>query len=262
MRGRFNSHRYALWRVFYAACFFFILCVCGACGLEEYHDIEAPAAVLNLPVYNTEPLNRYYYFTTNDAGNVSSGDFVYAGTAVYYRIYNNLNTLNSHVAAIAALNSSSSASAANSLIESYGYKPLGFGAFVESSGKKAVSSRQAPDPLLDPALANRIVRIRLVDYSDEDKAGIRYGFTPQSLADLGIPLRYDGRKSFFFYDDDFSESQEPKNGDDDVEYGSFSAENTWYVNAYAFAVARDSSFIRSYSKVLHLGTIAIAESDP
>lgn len=253
--------------IFFSAC----LLLFSSCGLDVVYYLDTPSSTHNTPEYTTAFDNRYFEFTTNDRGNSGLEGFDYLGTAVYYKIYNNVSTMNSNIAALSSLNSSTNESAAAArLIDSYKYQPLGL-----SSGTK--------NPLV-PASSdgnNQRVYIRLSNYqetvSDEFKAvvRIRKDSPPDSAwTEQGVPLRTGNRYTFDFgrdYDDVSSElaadrvenavpSSEDSNTTGDVSYSSSftdSDKKIWYVDLYAVAVGQDSSFTQYYSGVLHLGTVAI-----
>ena len=254
---------------------FFLFSVClflfSSCGLDVVYYLDTPYLTHNTPEYTTAFDNRYFEFTTNDRGNSGQEGFDYLGTAVYYKIYNNVSTMNSNIAAVSSLNSSTNESAAAShLIDSYKYQPLGL-----SSGTK-----NPLVPVSDDG-NNQRVYIRLSNYletvSADYKATVRIrpdGGDDSSWSEQGIPLRTGNRYTFDFgrdYDDvsselaaDRVENAVPASDDSstigDVSYSSSftdSDKKIWYVDLYAIAVGQDSSFTQYYSGVLHLGSVAI-----
>ena len=233
----------------------------------EYYDLTEPKSTLNYPVYSTEdPLKKYFEFRTNDSSNESSGTFVYSGTAVYYKIYNSQSTLSSHISTLDSLNTSTNTTAAATrMIESYGYQQLKLGTFSRNSSNDIEISSVSVEPLVAAASSNRTVNIRLWDYNEEYPAQVKIGSSSDTLADLianAKPVRSLGNKSFFFYSDDFAQSQVPLSDDEDVQYTTSTTDDkTWYVNAYALAVGHDEAFTQYYSLLLHLGTITISSED-
>jgi hypothetical protein len=238
------------------------LCLCcllffSGCGLDEYYVVEAPYLNENNPTKDSLFDSRYFDFYTNDANNSSASSFKYLGTAVYYKIYNNYTTLVTAESAIIALNSSTTYSAAaDKMIDSYGYKELS-----TTSG--------TPSPLLPDTGADTRVYIRLMNYqSGSYTAKIIIGYDGSDHTGTGnyIPRRnVSGKYTFDFgrtsTDSDYSKV--PESSDVDVNYSSsFSDDNkcVWYVDMFAVAVGRDSTYTKYYSKVLHLGYVPIDTS--
>ncbi len=257
-------------------CLFFVP-VFSACGIEEYIYIQAPT-VLNhaAPTYETEFAERYFEFTTNEAGQPNSDNFL--GTAVYYKIYNNYSTMQSRVSSIDSLSNSTNESAAASLmIDTYGYKPLGLAENYSS-------------PLVEKTGVNRKVYIRLTNYyesqsnsnmamviiGDDDVS--KFERDPSDLYDplsnpggyriYGIPRRTGNRYTFDFgrnipssYED--AENNVPpeteRNLGDYEERSSTSSsyENSYFVDLFAVGVGEDENFTQYYSNVLHLGSVTV-----
>lgn len=89
---------------------------------------------------------------------------------------------------------------------------------------------------------------------------------------VGFPRRHlDSDYGFNFYDgyksnDNYNTDPKPNgpvplSGDDDVRLDTADESGIWYVDMYAATIGHDSTYTYSYSKVLHLGTITIDESD-
>ncbi|MGI5105896.1 hypothetical protein H0R94_02490 [Treponema socranskii] len=243
---RKNCHVYELF--FLAAC---CLCFFG-CGLEEYYVLEAPFRIYNTPNADTTYDNKYFDFVTNETGNSSmSTSFDFLGTAVYYKIYNLYESIGSVTSALSSANNSTEYSAAATLlINTYKYRELG-----TASGTTT--------PLIASTGADRRIYIRLTNYQTDPRylAKIIVGYAgDSSIAATWIPKRQGNRYSFDFGRTG-SEDPAPVSGDDDYNYSSsgFSSAypNTYFVDMYALSVGRDTTYTTYYSKVLHLGTVAI-----
>ena len=255
----------------YCLHFFFSLSVCcllffSGCGLDEYYMVEAPYNVRNQPTYDTSDYaQRYFDFYTNDSGQTASSEFDYLGTAVYYKIFNNYSTMASAVSTITSLNSSTTYSAAaDKMIETYSYKELSY--YDTSSG-----AVKTPSPFLPDAGGNKRVYIRLMNYQDGKytaKIIIGWDGNTDSLSTAAalIPRRNISDKYTFDFgrttsDPDYSKV--PKEGDADVNYSSsFSDDDkkVWYVDMFAVAVGRDTTYTKYYSHVLHLGSVPISSA--
>lgn len=237
-------HVYKLF--FFVAC---CLCLFG-CGLEEYYVVEAPFRIYQEPNYNSEFSLRYFDFVTNETENPNRGTFVFLGTAVYYKIYNRYESINSVTSALSSANNSTDASyAANLLKDTYKYVQLG--------------GEAGSTPLIAATGADRRIYIRLTNYQNDARyqAKIIVGYTgDSSVAATMVPKREGNRYSFDFGRTG-SEDRTPADGDDDYSYSSsgFSSSypNTYFVDMYAVSVGRDTTYTTYYSKVLHLGTVAI-----
>ncbi len=243
---RKNCHVYELF--FLAVC---CLCFFG-CGLEEYYVLEAPFRIYNTPNAATTYDNRYFDFETNETGNSSiSTSFDFLGTAVYYKIYNRYESIGSVTSALSSANNSTEYSAAATLlINTYKYRELG-----TASGTTT--------PLIASTGVDRRIYIRLTNYQTDPyrQAKIIVGYTGNSsIAGTWIPKREGNRNSFDFGRTG-AEDPEPASGDDDYNYSSsgFSSAypNTYFVDMYAVSVGRDTTYTTYYSKVLHLGTVAV-----
>ena len=243
---RKNCHVYELF--FLAAC---CLCFFG-CGLEEYYVLEAPFRIYNAPNAATTYDNKYFDFVTNETANAAiSTSFDFLGTAVYYKIYNRYESIGSVTSALSSANNSTEYSAAATLlINTYKYRELG-----TASGTTT--------PLIASTGADRRIYIRLTNYQTDPSylAKVIVGYTGSSVAaGTWIPKREGNRYSFDFGRTG-SENPEPATGDDDYNYSSsgFSSAypNTYFVDLYAVSVGRDTTYTTYYSKVLHLGTVAV-----
>jgi hypothetical protein len=255
----------------YSVYSFFSLAVCclltfSGCGLDEYYMVTAPYLVKNQPTYSSLYDLRYFDFYTYDTNQPTSSDFDYLGTAVYYKIYNNYSTMATAYSSITSLNSSTTYSAAaDKMIETYGYKELSY--YETSSG-----TVKTPSPFLPDADEDTRVYIRLMNYQDGNyTAKIITGWDGNedslSAAATLIPRRtVSGRYTFDFgrTSSDPDNSKVPEEGDADVNYSSsFSDDDktVWYVDLFAVAVGRDTTYTKYYSSVLHLGSVPIDSSE-
>ncbi|MCR5725074.1 MAG: hypothetical protein K6G80_08320 [Treponema sp.] len=266
-----------------------------SCGLDVVYALDEPTQTYNLPTYQTENESDCFVdFRTVESSN-GSDSFIFLGTAIYYKIYNNYTTLQSQVSAITSADTSSNAGAASKMITTYTYQPLGTNYAVTG------------DVFVASASSDRRIRLRLKNINDTTassyssgtvalishnydsklyigyKSGSQvtytcttsstdeevwtYGGTEFTLSDtypdeFVFPYRYDNTHSFDFFDNDDNDDDnvdiEPKDGDSDYYMSSsFSEENKYYVQLFAVGVARDTTYTLSYSKVLNLGTIPI-----
>ncbi|MBM7022133.1 hypothetical protein [Treponema sp. Marseille-Q4523] len=243
---RKNCHVYELF--FLAAC---CLCFFG-CGLEEYYVLEAPFRIYNTPNADTTYDNKYFDFVTNETGNSSmSTSFDFLGTAVYYKIYNRYESIGSVTSALSSANNSTEYSAAATLlINTYKYRELG-----TASGTTT--------PLIASTGADRRIYIRLTNYQNDAryKAKIIIGYAGDSSIVATMVPKREGNRNSFDFGRTGAKDPEPASGDDDYNYSSsgFSSSypNTYFVDMYALSVGRDTTYTTYYSKVLHLGTVAV-----
>ncbi len=234
-----------------------------SCGLDTFYYLEPPFDDGHTTKYsadaNGDRANYYFSFLTNETGDNASledSDFTFLGTEVYYKIYNNYSTMTSVQSAVDSLNSSSDVSAAaTNLINTRGYKTL-------------LLSPKTLTPLVAKTGKNRYVYIRLNSTDTEESIACygssamrSYDSSDTSITVLGKPLRNiaTGSDCGFDFNSDDDENPVPKSGDEDVNYSSTSNSGVWYVDMWAVSIGRDSSYSSSYSKLLHLGSITIAE---
>lgn len=217
------------------------------CGLDTYYTLSPPPAYLSYPNVNiTDKAQKYFDFYSATNTN-SDSSFRFLGTAVYYRIYANQQTMNSHISSISAVNTSSDYSAAAIRMIGYGYQQL-------------YTSDGSVQPLI--SLEGARIRIRLANNLETVSDGI--GNKAQITMINKIPRRALGvNKTFDFgrYEDSKYAAQKdnytpPVQGDEDFEAGTVS-DKKYYVNMYAVAVGRDTTYTTYYSNVLHLGSIMI-----
>lgn len=249
--------------------FFICLFLFPGCGLEEYYVVEAPFRRQTNPTVSDSGDaaafdTAYFDFYTNDSANSTSAAsaFKYMGTAVYYKIYNNYSTMNSQISAVSSISSSTNSSSAFPRLQSYGYQELG------------VSGRNV-SPLI-PASSGKDQRvfIRLTNYHEPTDKNEWKNYAYRAKILIGVdgvaydkelyPMRQDNTKSFDFgRKNNNGDYDKPKSGEDDVNFGTASKEDIYYVTLYAVAVGHDNSFTNYYSNVLYLGSVAInaAEED-
>ena len=252
--------------------FFFLCCLFGftACGLDEFYELDPPVRCNNQPDTDTEFASRYFEFTTNETGENNknyidpSSSFKFLGTAIYYKIYNNLEKMQTDITQISALiNSTNYSNAVSKIRETLSYQELGT-VKIEDTQRKETSI----NPLISAQGKNRTVYIRLTNYQDtkEFSARILIDKEPLKAGDLELyPSRSGSNKSFDFgrTEDDKEVHVEPSQGDVDFVYGTFteSENKKYYVNMYAIAVGRDTTYTNYYSNALHLGSVSITATE-
>lgn len=252
--------------------FFFLCCLFGftACGLDEFYELDPPVRCNNQPDTDTEFASRYFEFTTNETGENNknyidpSSSFKFLGTAIYYKIYNNLEKMQTDITQISALiNSTNYSNAVSKIRETLSYQELGT-VKIEDTQRKETSI----NPLISAQGKNRTVYIRLTNYQDtkEFSARILIDKEPLKAGDFELyPSRSGSNKSFDFgrTEDDKEVHVEPSQGDVDFVYGTFTElENKkYYVNMYAIAVGRDTTYTNYYSNALHLGSVSITATE-
>lgn len=226
----------------------FLLCTnllfLSSCGLEVYYDIDPPRSATRpneadgstTTSIEDDALLQEFEFT---AANVS--DFISPGTAVYYRIYNNIDDLQSDARQI---------NNANTENTSNGFTKL------ESLDYKEMTSSTKPSPIIG-GNGGRVL-IRLIT-SGEYPVGISVNGTF-----LAIPQRNDGVP--FSFDPSTASNPEnilPKPGDQDYkDSGTDDGENFWYVNAYAVSTGMNTTTVSPVrSEVLSLGFTAYSRPD-
>lgn len=237
--NRLYSYRCANTSIMAFLCF--LLCAnsffLSSCGIETYEDIDPPRnAVRSNPADGTtigsivDSLESQQFEFT--AANISG--FISSGTAVYYRIYNNINDLQSHARQINDANTENTSNGFNR---------------VESLGYLSMASSTDEQPFIK-RYGGVIIRLA--------SAG---GYTAGISGSTAIPHRYDG-KIFNF---DLTTPPEladtlPKAGDQDYDDGTNDGEPYWYVNAYAVSTGLDAQLYTPVtSEVLSLGFIAYSQ---
>ena len=242
--------------------FHFVSCILlflSSCGLDEYYEINAPYIRNNDPGYETGYDNRFFSFVTNDSdsGVEAGAGFSFLGTAIYYKIYNNYSVMNSDISTISSLSTSTNyQNAATKVVEGLSYQQL------------AIENEDDYIPLIKKSSDNKnqSVWIRLMNYQYQPgDPNSNQAFRARVEIDdtfKGCPMRVGGDKSFDFgrTSDDEDRNVVPQEGDVDVRFSSSWSdedETIWYVNLYAIAVGRDTTYTTYYSNVLHLGSVSI-----
>lgn len=248
-----------LLKLFFFHFFSCILLFLSSCGLDEYYEINAPYIRNNDPDYETGYDNRYFSFVTNDSdsGVEAGAGFSFLGTAIYYKIYNNYTTMASDISTIDSLSTSTNyLNAANKVVEGLTYQQLA----IENADDYVPLVKSSSDK------KNQAVWIRLMNYQyQEDDPSSNQAFRARIEVDnvfKGCPMRVGGVKSFDFGRTSENEDRNvvPQEGDVDVRFSSSWSdedETIWYVNLYAIAVGRDTTYTTYYSNVLHLGSVSI-----
>lgn len=237
---------------------FFVTSIFCACGLDTFYNLQPPVSKVHEPTYSTaSPTDKYFQFNTNDSANknLSLSGFNYLGTAVYYRIYQNYSAMISKNESIQSVNNDTNYNAAAERLISYGYQELN-------------CVPDADSPLIKPGAGNSVsVRIRLTDYNEYKSPNPDRIYLPHIYVDgneIGVPRRQEGKYSFDFgrVSDEPTLVKIPSSSDSDFESGSFSSgyDNTYFVDLYAVAVGRDTTYTTYYSNVLHLGAVSINAS--
>lgn len=254
MSGGSVRRKYHLYELFsLAAC---CLCFFG-CGLETIYALDEPM-LLHSSTYSTVQFEeKYFEFETNEVKNsdplINPPPFKFLGTDVYYKIYNRYDSITSVTSALSSANNSTDpSSAANLLKKNYKYVQLG--------------STSGAAHLIESTRVNRRIYIRLTNYQTNQRyqAKIIVGYAgDSSIPPTNVPKRAGNRYSFDFGRTslDPNTNKVPEEGDTDYTYSSsgFSSgyNNTYFVDMYAVSVGLDGNNTEQYSKVLHLGTVAI-----
>lgn len=224
------------------------------CGLETFYYLDPPVlSGTEISYTSDDRASHVFELTTNEASNSAMGDgFLFRGTEIYYKIYNNSSAMVSVNKAIDSLNSSSDISAAAlRLINTYNYRTLTYAGTV------------APSPLVTSSGSNTKVQIRLSDYGSDYSFRNVVRMSPSvgvvSWTDKGRPRRFIGNSyGFNFNRKDSSNNPLPVEGDSDYTCSSsFTSSGVYYVDVYAVAMGYDTSFSASYSRVVHLGAVKI-----
>lgn len=250
--------------LFYISIFCICLFLCPGCGLETLYYLDAPFQRQTNPTVSDSGdaasyTEAYFDFYTNENQKVDE-NLKYLGTAVYYKIYNSYSTMNSHISSVSSISSSTNSSSAFPRLQSYGYQELGT--------KDMNGNERNISPLILAESSNQRVVIRLTNYQEPDQSSAEwneYAYRAKIVinnVEKYVPMRNDNTKSFDFGRKNSSgDYDKPKSGEDDVNYGTASKDDVYYVTLYAVAVGRDNSFTNYYSNVLYLGSVAINASE-
>jgi len=251
MSGGSVRRKYHLYELFSLA----LCCLCFfGCGLETIYALDEPM-LLHSSTYSTVQFEeKYFEFETNEVKNsdplINPPPFKFLGTDVYYKIYNRYDSITSVTSALSSANNSTDpSSAANLLKKNYKYVQLG--------------STSGAAHLIESTQVNRRIYIRLTNYQTDRRyqAKIIVGYAgDSSIVATMVPKREGNRYSFDFGRTG-AEDRTPAEGEDDYSHSSsgFSSSypNTYFVDMYAVSVGRDTTYTTYYSKVLHLGTVAV-----
>jgi len=225
-----------------AAAFFFT-----TCGLDTTYYINMTGTAVHEPVYTSSDFaSNYFEFTSATKPSEFDSDFKFLGTAVYYRIYADSSTMMSRQSAISAVNTATDYTAAATKMIGYGYQQLN-------------TSDGNVQPLITAEGVK--VRIRLTNYGAENDSSNEYRAQITYLNK--IPRRSIGQTKTFDFGRHGNNKYTPQEnydlpaaGDEDFENGTVK-DNKYYVDLYAVALGRDTTFTLYYSQVLHLGSIPI-----
>lgn len=232
-----------------------------ACGLDSYYVMDRSPAAVNIPVYTEDdPAGKYFEFYAAQNSNVGNEEFRFLGTRVYYKIYTSASSMSSNHNSIEAVNDSTNYSAAAERMLNYGYQELN-------------TSNVSVTPLVPSGQEGARVRIRLTNYyegnaseenwwSNDARIEIR---PPQaeSATVKYVPRRSLGQ-SYSFDFGRYGKSEYSNNGinydapaSGDVDFSGSSGGGKYYVDMYAVAVGRDTTFTTYYSNVEYLGSVTI-----
>lgn len=229
---------------------FFIVLEClflfnSSCGLDVFTMISPPYTVINKPAYyDVEVSSKYFEFYTNE-----TEDNEFDGTAVYYKIYNNVEKLQSDVASLVSL--------ANDSQNNYNapYRLIEKGYFYYQPLRKEGNSSQI---LVEYTGYPKKVHIRLSDYKNfsDFSACIKI-----SENNIGKPLRNLSNKSTFNFFAKTSYDRIPEKNDDDVRFSGNATDDGLYVSMFAVAIGHNLDYTPIYSNILYLGSVKINPDD-
>ena len=222
----------------------------GACGLDTFYTVSPPTTVIHEPVYTSSDFTSNYFHFRSATNATSDTSFNFLGTAVYYRIYASSSTMLSRQSSISAVNTSSDYTAAASKLISFGYQQLN-------------TSDGSIQPLISAEGVE--VTIRLCNYGEATLENNEYRarispITKIPRRSIGNNKTFDfGRYNISKYSGERDMYAPPASGDEDFEAGTVE-NNKYYVDMYAVALGRDTTYTTYYSQVLHLGSIPIDAS--
>lgn len=239
----------------------FVVCLIlfnNSCGLDTYIVMDDPVLnIIHEPEYSSIQFQENYFeFYTNETGNYPN-DFMFLGTEVYYKIYNNYSIMNQERATLESLASDKdTASKAPDKLRyetnagGYGYVPLKIANYIETPLIKA--SKPAK---------NQHIYIRLSDYQSDPLYASKITIDGSSVIDgqISKPVRSVEGYTFNFGRKG-NNDKIPQNDTKDVKYSSFSEDHTWYVCLFAVAVGHDVSYLPYYSNVTYLGCVPIKDN--
>ena len=216
-----------------------------SCGLDVIYSVDAPITTYHYPTYSSsDESSNYFDFRTVETSNNESSDFVFLGTAVYYKIYNSSSILVSQRSAITTVNTTSNGSAAaTKMIQTYSYQPLGtnpnmsWSTFIPNGNSnrrvqfrlKNLSSASSADSWSTDTAAmictnyeNGGVHLYCGVSSSGSSETFSYTVSSDTWTDSSgtvftladkypscfvIPYRYDNERTFDFFDDDDSDDE-------------------------------------------------------
>ena len=216
------------------------------CGLDTIYVIDSPTITIHKPEHgNNSQDEQYFEFWTNEGTDVEG--FTFQGTEIYYKIYNNSSTMISEVKTLQgqADNSDKSSTVANTMIDSYHYKPL------KVAGNYST-------PLIQRSTSNQRVYIRLSDYQSSYPAELRVNDNYLNGAgNKTIPVRNIDELTFNFGRNG-PKDKRPLEADEDVKFVKSDVDDgKWYVSMFAVAIGHDFSYANYYSNILYLGSVTI-----
>ncbi len=231
-------------------------CLFLSCGLDTYYVMDRSPSAGHVPAYTEDdPAGKYFEFFAAQNSNVGNEEFRFLGTAVYYKIYSSSSTMLSNHNSIEAVNDSTNYSAAAERMLNYGYQEL-----YTAGGSKS--------PLVPNGQEGAHVRIRLTNYYESNATEENWWSNVARIeiggSNIGIPRRSLGQNySFDFgrynkaeYSNNGINYDAPASGDEDFS-GSPPSNGKYYVDLYAVAVGRDTTFTTYYSNVEYLGSMTI-----
>lgn len=228
----FNNKLYYISVIYKKLIILFFSFTLFSCGLDTVIYL-APVRRNHHNEGSTQASEAYVSFETSDTddANITAGDS-FKGFEIYYKIYERESERYSDYSAIEKYNTDNPAVSVKYLLETKKYHLLSV------SGGNSNSK-----PLIPKAAANRIIKIRLIDFEDE-----KIGLYIQN-AKSGIPIRTSNLK--------FEAEDIEKNHEDVIKASSDTDEEYWKVNFYAAAYGNDNSFLPLYSELTFLGYLMI-----
>ena len=212
--------------------FYFILfCLfVTSCGLDTFYYLD-PIQSANVANQPEDPSEQFFSFTTAS----NSGEDIFVGTSVYYRLYNSENTMNSNITSINSQNEEYSDDAMNRLL-SLGFQPI---------------SLDGSEIIVPAAMGAVPVTLRLFNNGNYNASVMI------NEEDRGVPLRTPNLTGFSFYPTN-SNSPLPKESDGDTSYTQSQSLDSWYIAAYGVSVGRSLELTPVYSQVVYLGNLIIS----
>jgi hypothetical protein len=222
----------------------------AACGIEDYIYFYPVTQYINRPSTVDKALN-YWSFKTRDVDNVDGENADYfKGFEVYYKIYTSPSTLSSDVSAIDSNNENNPSTSYSYLINTKGYERM------------SSVSRVGKYPLIAAGTTNRVVTIRLTDYSNLTAGimvdGESLGQALRTLDDISV-----ASSDYYFEYDEIDASDSSTTCDSDVKYTAWATSDAknCYVQAYVMAYGYDSNYKRIYSVPFNIGYVTVYVTD-